>query len=319
MLLSLWIISAPAEGAEPEKRTETNAEGQITSETWLDTEDRMTAGPDGYARVEYEYEPKKNRLCKVTYLDAEGNLFFCEKAGYAVYERVLEKNRFVREQYYGADGKLCAGPQGYARVEMSYSSGDKPSRLAYFDTEGNPYRMPGGYYSVKREYAPKGRIHAEAYFDENGKPCCHEEGYHIIRTNYRGDGKINARFYCDLKGKWMMHPTLGYAFAEYYHRGGRLENVRYYNPRKKLIDCAAGYAEIRYRYNEEKQLIGVRYLHADETPALGPEGFYHAVYSYAEGERSEAHYYDTEEKEMDPAGLNLDAQTPLKEEAEAEQ
>ena len=172
-------------------------------ESYYDADGNLMRGPEGYARVEYEYVPGTSKACKTTYLDANGNLYYYKKAGYAIYERINKAGRFIKDAYYGADGQLCAGPNGYAYVEKAYDNNEtKPTREAYFDINGNPYKMPGGYCILTRKYAKGGRTAEEAYYDAEGNPCLYKDGYHQIRTTYRKDGKITQRFYVGLDGKW---------------------------------------------------------------------------------------------------------------------
>ena len=169
------------------------------SESYYDKDGNLMRGPDGFARVEYEYVPNTSNVCKTTYLDASGNLYYNRKVGYAVYERTNKNGRFIKDAYYGADGQLCAGAKGYAYVEMEYANNEtKPTREAYFDVNGNPYKMSGGYCSLTRKYAKKGRIAEEGYYDAEGKPCLCKDGYHMVRTTYRKDGQVTQKFYVGL-------------------------------------------------------------------------------------------------------------------------
>ena len=143
---------------------------RMSSDTFYDTEGNQVNGPQGYARVEYEYLGKSKTATRTAYLDAEGNLFYNSRVGYAVYEREHKGSVITADAYYGADGKLCPGPKGYARVELYYGNESKPVSETYFDENGNPYRMPGGYYALKRKYAPRGRIGEESYYDAEGNP-----------------------------------------------------------------------------------------------------------------------------------------------------
>ncbi|MBQ8074344.1 MAG: hypothetical protein IJ231_11345, partial [Clostridia bacterium] len=263
----------------PEK--DKNPWAKPTSVTYYDADGNMMAGPNGYARVEYEYVPGTTSVCKTTYLNAKGELYYYRKVGYAVFERTSKSGRFIKDAYYGADGALCAGPNGYAYVEKKYDGNEtKPTREAYFDAEGNPYRMPGGYYILTRKYALKGRIAEEGYFDAEGNPCLCTDGYHMVRTTYRRkDGQITQRFYVGLDGKWMIHPTLGYAIYVNDYDGNRVTKTTYYDENKKVIDCAEGYAKIVYGYDKDKKPTGIQYLHADDSLAIGPEGYARAVYT----------------------------------------
>ena len=267
---------------------------QPLSDSYYDADENLMRGPNGFARVEYEYVGGTGRASRTTYLDENGDLYYYKKAGYAVLERTNKQGHFVKDAYYGADGELCAGPKGYAYVEMKYGNESKPIAEAYFDAEGNPYKMPGGYYNLTRKYAAKGRIAEEAYYDEFGDPCLCKDGYHAKRSTYRKDGKVIKQFYVGTDGKWMIHPTLGYASLENDYDGKRLIRTTFLDTRKKAIDAAQGFAITEYLFNKRLP-AGIRYLNSKGQPAMGPDGFSWAEYtSDQDGNILTEIYYDTE-------------------------
>ena len=91
----------------------------VVSDSWYDAEDKLASGPNGYARVEYEYDGK-NRS-KTTYISSDGSLYFYKKAGFAIKETKYERSNIIAEYYYGADHELTAGPDGYAYIIYTYN------------------------------------------------------------------------------------------------------------------------------------------------------------------------------------------------------
>ena len=268
----------------------------VIKKTYLDANGSMIRGPEGYAQVEYEYISGTKQPVRTTYRDAERNLYFYRKDGFAILEKSFKDGKAIREAYYGADGKLCSGPKGYAVVEREYRKSSKPTREAYFDVNMQPYKMPDGYYIVSRKYSLKGKVSEEAYFDAEGKPCLCKDGFHMKRTTYRSrDGKVTQEYYFGLDGKRMIHPTLGYAICINDYDGNRLSRTTYYDTNKEVMDCAGGYAKIIYGFDKQKSPTGIRYEHADGSPAIGPDGYAKAEYITDQDKRIVTEmFYDTE-------------------------
>ena len=90
----------------------------ITSDSWYDTEDKLAAGPDGYARVENEYLGAS--VTKKAFLDKDGKPYYNAKAGYATLVREFEKSVERSLNYYGTKGERIPGPDGYSYAVFSY-------------------------------------------------------------------------------------------------------------------------------------------------------------------------------------------------------
>ena len=109
---AVLLLLAPGIRAGAEVTAEKQTErGRVTEITWKDENGNITAGPEGYATVRYEYEHQKTTE---RYYDAEGYPYETE-GGY--YGRVISTDSFLEiTDYIGINGKLTNTMMGYARV-----------------------------------------------------------------------------------------------------------------------------------------------------------------------------------------------------------
>ena len=105
---AVLLLLAPGIRAGAEVTAEKQTErGRVTEITWKDENGNITAGPEGYATVRYEYEYQKTTE---RYYDAEG--FPYETAG-GYYGRVISTDSFlVITDYIGINGKLTNTKMG---------------------------------------------------------------------------------------------------------------------------------------------------------------------------------------------------------------
>ena len=197
---------------------------KIKSDSWYDVNNNLTAGPNGYARMEAEYVSKTQS--KVAYYDAEGNPFFYAKAGYARMEREFNKTRETAIRYYGVNGEMIPGPDGYAYALYSYYPNEH-KRVMYYNADGTLYftkkgicgieqvrsvmlkkvteeyyfigenqrgKSTDGYSGVIRKYTQYKKLVFEQYLDENNKPMIVEKlGYSRIKNTITNKRNIRMR------------------------------------------------------------------------------------------------------------------------------
>jgi len=82
---------------------------KVLTDTWYSVGGEMAAGPDGYARLEYDYVG--GGASRIAYFNADGSPFLNTKAGYAAMRSEYDKNgRVIKEWYTGRENELIAGP-----------------------------------------------------------------------------------------------------------------------------------------------------------------------------------------------------------------
>ena len=201
-------------------------------------------------------------------------------AGAEPVERVeTNRNRVSAREWVDENGKLTVGPEGWARVEYTYKNNSpKPTTERYFDAEGKPFVTAEGYARVVRSFGRDGVVTEEAFFDAKNEPCVAAVGYASAKFGYTSAGDIRSEYYYGAKGEKIIVPSLGYACATRDYKGRNLLRETLMDQDKKPIDSAAGYAVMENTLNKKYHILETRYLHADKSPAAGPEGWHHAVY-----------------------------------------
>lgn len=228
----------------------------VKSKAWYDANDQLIAGPDGYARVFYEYRNKQ--VIHVAYYNPDGSLSFNEKDGFAEVEKIYEKGKLTEVVYRQGMGELAAGPDGYARVTYTYSKDGKETQIMYYNADGSPFYTNEGYCGL-RQYQKNNQSMDESYYVAEGVRgnCIYGYSRTVIRYNL---------------------------FKQ-------ITSQSFYDNQDQLV-CPEGqvYAKIKNAYKGQ-YLIKTEYFGADEKPVIGPDGYAVAVYKYAQKRKTEEDYY----------------------------
>ena len=179
----------------------------VTSDTWYDTEGQLAHGPNGYARVEYEYNARNKT--RVAYISPDGSPFFYKKDGYATMVSEYNYDKILSTYYYGSDNELIAGKAGYAYVIYTYTNDYKTEM--YYNADGTPYFNKNGVCGVCKKTGRRGRIVEEYYYVGEGLRGRIIDGYAKVKRTYDTYGKVIIESYYDENDQPMMVELLGYA------------------------------------------------------------------------------------------------------------
>ena len=162
---AVLLLLAPGIRAGAEVTAEKQTErGRVTEITWKDENGNITAGPEGYATVRYEYEYQKTTE---RYYDAEG--FPYETAG-GYYGRVISTDSFlVITDYIGINGKLTNTKMGYARVERRTFMFGLERFTIFYDENGKTVIVPSLGYAQVETLASGKTMTGRIYKDEKGE------------------------------------------------------------------------------------------------------------------------------------------------------
>ena len=190
----------------------------VTSDTWYDPDGNLTAGPNGYARIENEYEGKTKS--KVAYIAADGSLFYDKNARYAKMDSVYKNGKIQSTHYYGKNNELIAGPKGYAYIIYSYPKGYETEK--YYNADGTPYYNDQGVCGIGT--IKKGNYQKEIFYytGENQRGSC-IDGYFKTQIYTNSRGKTTIQSYFDADGQLMIVERLGYAKCSTVMCGGKLQ------------------------------------------------------------------------------------------------
>ena len=317
LLLLLACAGAQAE-VTAEKKTE---RGRVTEITWKDENGNVTAGPEGYATVRYEYAYQKTTE---TYYDAEGFPYETE-GGY--YGRIISTDSFlVATEYIGINGKPTNTKMGYAKVERrSFMFGaerytyfyDETGRLVivpslgyaqvetqaygkvltgriYMDERGNPVDTPAGYAAMRKKMNRNHVVIREWYEHADGSAATGPDGWsrcEILRDANNKD-RITAVEYYSEAGS--LTDAGGYAREVYTYAKGGLVITSRYDAAGNILSYGGNAVSVR-RKTKDDQLLEETFLDEAGEPTTLPEGYAGVRYSYnSAGQLELTQYVDTE-------------------------
>ena len=206
-----------------------------------------------------------------------------------------ENGRVVRTVWTDDAGEACTGPEGYAEVRYSYTRETETEK--YFDAAGEPCMDRNGTYGRTVTRDGKGQVIQIEYLGADGKRTLNNLGYGLMTIAYTSFGAERVVNYYGLKKKTMV-PSLGYASVVMDYSGRMLQRREYLDEQGKPVDIPAGYAIMQL--TKKKNEVRIRYLHADESPAIGPDGWYRCIQELdAKGRITSVKYYDEREQLTD--------------------
>lgn len=304
---AVLLLLAPGIRAGAEVTAEKQTErGRVTEITWKDENGNITAGPEGYATVRYEYEHQKTTE---RYYDAEGYPYETE-GGY--YGRVISTDSFLEiTDYIGINGKLTNTRMGYARVERRTFMFGMERFTIFYDENGKTVIVPSLGYAQVETLASGKTMTGRIYKDERGEKIDTPAGYAAMLKKMNRDRQIIREWYEHADESPATGPD-GWSRCEILRDGnnkGRITAIEYYDEAGRLTD-AGGYAREEYQYAKGGLVITTRFdaagnrlsrggnavsvrrktkddlvleeMYLDETgePTTLPEGYAGVKYSY---------------------------------------
>ena len=293
--------------------------GRVTEITWKDENGTVTAGPNGYASVRYEYEYQK---VTEKYYDAEGFPYAVEGGYYGKSVTRDSRDMLSLVDYLGIDGKLTMTEMGYARisyqfftfgaertvvfhgangravmvpslgysqVENQYSGKTLTARI-YMDERGNKVDLPAGYAVMKQRLNKGGRVIKISYEHADGTPAAGPDGWSWSTIERDADQRITKIEYFDTNGNQTVQE--GCAREEYqYSKDGLVTMTRFDLQGNRIF--FGGTAVSVQRKMKNDQILEETYLNEAGEPASLPAGYATAVYTYnAAGQLELTQYKD---------------------------
>ena len=259
-----------------------NDEKTVITQACYDIDEQLVVGPEGYAKLEMEYDKYFSRdegvypydlnlfvsphegnygnTYEERHYGADGNLIVNDAVGYAVFRREKTVNSLSQE-FYDVRNELMVNEQvGYARFERKtehMDNGHNVTSTSFYDADGNLVIGGNGYARLEQEFDPDDNA-AEKYpyiwLDDGEYSAFYEERY------YNNDGNL------------MINGNCGYAI---YHRetSESLSTVEYKGTNDELVSInEAGVARIERRYDGE-EMTSKAYYGVDGLPTLNEYGF----------------------------------------------
>jgi len=220
-------------------------------------------------------------------------------AAEAVPVNTEENGRITQTIWTDAEGNLTAGPEGYATVRYTYK-GKTEIIEKYFDVSGDPYETAEGCCAKKTTLDGKGRVIQVDWLDAEGEKTLNIRGYASMTITYTGFGETGMVTYLGLNKRAVMVPSLGYASVLTEYSNGRMTGRTFRDTKGQPVDSLEGYAVVKQKLNKKYQVIRIRYAHADDSPAVGPDGWYRCIIDRDDnGQITSIKYYDVNENQID--------------------
>ena len=294
---STWRYDTAGNPIGTHQITEYEQVGQyerVSSDSWYDAENNLAAGPNGYARVEYDWSGKQKT--RIAYFGEDGKPWYSTRDHYATMISKYKGGKIRETRYYDADGEPIPGPQGYAYVLYTYP---EDSRLAmYYNADGSLYYLGDGTCGVKRKLGVRNRETERIYYIGEGKKGNNKDGYTRIAITYTKTGKVSKQKYYDENNKPVTVASLGYAeVTNTYQNGKTLIWTTYNDEKGKPAACKDGYEAVKRIYTD-RVLTGIKYFRGDQkTPMACNAGYAEARYENDEnGKPLSTKYYDADGK-----------------------
>ena len=321
----LCLLIPARRGLAEAKPEETVINGRLTQVDWKDENGALTAGPQGYATVEYIYSGGN---VTERYYDAEGRPYRMQGGFYGQTITRDGKNRITEIVYLDKNGEKALNDLGYARVVMGYMSSGDSTYVGYFGMGKKRVMVPAlGYACVVTEYSSK-EMTRRTYQDENGNPVDNAEGYAVIRQKLNKMYQVIRTRYEHADGTPALNADGWYLCEKERDAKGRVLSVKYYDTAERLTDRGTDYAWEGYTYGDGTVTVNRYNLQGEKVPVSGSafsilrkmngdriteeeyqneqgeavngaQGYCRTVYAYDEaGEISGIRYFDAAGNEM---------------------
>lgn len=263
---------------------------KVVSDTWFNAAGEMATGPDGYARVQYEYSGQNT--AKISYLNADATPYYYKKVGYATMISDWKNGQLKSERYLGRENELIAGPKGYAQVVYTHTGNEWRLEM-YYNSDGSLYFTKNGICGLQRKLGPRNRVIEEQYFIGEGVRGDCTAGYSRVTRSYSKKGKVLIERYYDARDRKTIPDSLGYHEVRYtYFRGSYTQQAAYYDTEGNLMRCNKGYAVMDYTLTQEGKVTQVVYLDRDgRTPVNSDKGYARIIYGLNQDGRTVVERY----------------------------
>ena len=249
----------------------------------------------GYASVLTQYSNKT--MTSKTYRDEKGNPVD-NAQGFAVIRQKLNKRyQVLSTRYDHADGTPATGPDGWFRCVKDRDDQGRVTGISYYDVNGQMTDRGSGY--AREEYAYEGNnIVKLTRYDEAGGVITDGSGVATLVREMKDDRIIRESF-LDSEGK-RTNNSLGVGSILYsYDLQGGIEKVMYQDTEGSPALCTGGYAGYRDTKDAEGVTVSRTFLGTDGLAAEIPGGYSEIRYFYNEFKQLTAtRYYDLNGKQV---------------------
>lgn len=241
-----------------------NERGQVFEARYSDPERKLMLHYDPdygvvYAALRISFD-EHGRLGICTFLDADLKPFLTNLHASAFRKRYDARGNEIEHQFLGLDGQFIDSSEGCAIRKAEYDAFDNVIRQSQYDSTGKIIPIAPRHYSTAYKSNFAGQKTEMTYLDETGGLGHDEHGVSRIAYEYDGRGlEIGHRLF-DVMNK----PIVAHGYARWairYNEAGQVVSRRFLSTDDRLfINPMVGYAEEKYRYDDRRRLLELRYL-----------------------------------------------------------
>ncbi len=242
----------------------------------------------GYATVTTEFSGKE--ATSRTWADASGNPVD-NAQGYAVMRQKLNsKHQVIRTRFEHADGTPALCEDGWSLRVIDRDGKGRITAVSWYDTAEKPTDRGLGYVREETEYGDDFELVTRRAADGSLVPWY---GDAVVLKRKVKDGRVVSETWMNAQRDPAEGPA-GVSTTVYgYDITGRLETVRYQNAAGESALCAGGYAGYRESRDADGAVTGRTFLGVDGLPVMTIDGYSEIRYQYDEMKQVTAtRYYD---------------------------
>lgn len=196
-----------------------------------------------------------------------------QTGGYYSYDQDYDRYGSVSvRRFYGANGELALRKEGYAEVHWLYNTRKQVVREEFYDTQGNPVMISSRQAANEREYDDAGNAIVRRYYDTEGNPCVTTSNYAEVRRQFDDEQHVIREEYYGVDGAPMAQPNGYTAMEQEYDVLGNVVARRFLDG-DRLVTRTDGYAEVRWQYNGQHQVIREAFYDTEGEPATLHDGY----------------------------------------------
>lgn len=228
----------------------------MTSKTFRDEKGKPVDNVQGFAVIRQKLN-KRYQVLSTRYDHADGSPATGPDGWFRCVKDRDDQGRVTAVSYYDVNSQLTDRGAGYAQEKYAYE-GNNIVKLTRCDAAGGVITDASGVATLVREMKDD-RIIRESFLDSEGKRTNNSLGVGGILYSYDQRGGIEKVMYQDTEG----NPALctgGYAgYHDTKDEDGVTVSRIFLGTDGLAAETPGGYSEIRYFYNEFKQLTSTRY------------------------------------------------------------
>ena len=215
-----------------------------------------------------------------------------QKGGFYSFDQVYDRSGSVSvRRFYGANGELALRQEGYAEVHWLRNAKKQVVREEFYDTQGNPVMISSRQAANELEYDDAGNVIVRRYYDTEGKPCVTTSNYAEVHRQFDEEKRVIREEYYGVDGEPMAQPNGYTAMEQVYDVLGNVAERRFFDG-DHLVLRTDGYAQVRWQYDGQHQVIREEFYDAEGAPVTLPGGYAADERAYDEaGNETVCRYY----------------------------